>query len=91
MNYTQVPATSTVHSRCAICQTLIPVGAIHFCAGSVPLSNLPLPTFAPQPWTCPKCGRVWGPNTLGCDPCNASVVSPLSTPDPSTVRTPGEG
>lgn len=21
-------------------------------------------------WVCPKCGRVWGPFMMACDPCN---------------------
>lgn len=27
----------------------------------------------PAGWVCPKCGRVWGPQTPGCGPCNTAV------------------
>jgi uncharacterized OB-fold protein len=26
---------------------------------------------AASPWTCPKCGRVWGPTVKECEPCNS--------------------
>ena len=26
-----------------------------------------------QPWTCPRCSRIWAPTTKGCEACNAAV------------------
>lgn len=26
-----------------------------------------------QPWTCPRCLRIWAPTTKGCEACNAAV------------------
>lgn len=39
----------------------------------------------PQPWTCPRCTRVWGPGVSACKPCNDAVdrerrQHPSSTP-----------
>lgn len=28
---------------------------------------------ARQPWTCPKCGRVWAPYVPGCFSCNGKA------------------
>lgn len=40
-------------------------------------------------WTCPKCGRVWGPSVQGCAPCNQSVGLPLSPGSPFAPATTG--
>ncbi len=26
-----------------------------------------------NPWTCPRCSRIWAPTTKGCEACNAAV------------------
>ena len=27
-----------------------------------------------RPWVCPKCGRVWTDQVMGCIPCNNKVL-----------------
>lgn len=28
----------------------------------------------PTGWVCPKCGRVWSPDTNQCMPCNSKLA-----------------
>ena len=30
--------------------------------------------MAEKGWICPKCGRVYGPRWLSCQPCNNALV-----------------
>ena len=39
-------------------------------------------------WECPKCGRVWGPDTTGCRPCNTEVEMRRSGSPPTNFPTP---
>lgn len=43
--------------------------------------------FAPKGWVCPKCGRVYSPNTSICFYCNDNNrVTPITNVTPITVR-----
>lgn len=46
-------------------------------------------------WTCPKCQRVWSPDTKGCAPCNESVgrklgaaIPEINVPSPAQFAPP---
>ena len=36
-------------------------------------------------WICPKCSRIWGPKTKGCEWCNNGMFDMSVTLAPSTV------
>lgn len=40
-------------------------------------------------WTCPRCGRVWGPSVQACAPCNQTIgLSNAQGWGPATTGTP---
>ena len=55
--------SSTGGHQCPICLTYVPAGDLHYCAGSVPRSNLPSVTasYPIYGWTCPVCGNGCAP------------------------------
>lgn len=67
---------------CSICGQVVPNGVTHVCAGSPPLSNLPL---TPQygvfmfryPWTCSVCGKGCAPWMDTCPGPHSNVSSVL--------------
>lgn len=77
---------------CPHCGTNYPLGSLHSCPTYVPTyqPNYYIqypPTYAPQGWTCPKCGRVWSPSTDGCSPCNAVASAAVAS---AAVSLPGD-
>lgn len=40
--------------------------------------------FAPRGWVCPKCGRVYSPNTFMCYYCGENTDTTYSTSTPAT-------
>lgn len=56
-----IPESTTGGMRCQICGMAYRLETGHYCAGSVPNSNLPL-----VGWTCPTCGRGNAPWVQTC-------------------------
>ena len=68
-----IPPITTGGSTCQRCGQLIIVGLPHVCTQQPALSV----TYSAG-WICPKCGRVYSPQTAECWWCNNGFTKPAS-------------
>jgi hypothetical protein len=62
---TQVTVNGAPWGWCQVCgQSLY--GTMHMCGGYWHYTPEQWGAASPTGWICPRCGKVWGPNVLGC-------------------------